>query len=386
ALVLDHDVAIALAEALDDLDLVRHLLLTAEDGEVLEHRRPELLPELPGTLAVLALEELLELRLDVPLGRLRHVDGRVRERPLRGGEPGAAAERDRLHERVAAEAVRAVDGDARALAGGVETRQLGRAVVVGRDAAHVVVRSGPDGDGVVDRVDPRVDHRQLARARQPVEDALGAEMAHVEHHAAVDAATLVDLRLLGTGDDVARGKLERVGRVALHEALAVLVDEVRALAPAALREEDPGRVERRRVELHELHVLERQAEMERHRHPVAGAGVRVRRDAVLPAGAAGCQHDGLAADGLQAAVEEVPADDALAAAVVLDELPGEELLVDRDVALADLLPEHLDQDVAGDVRGEDRARRAGCAEGALRELAVVAAGEDGAPVLELEDV
>ena len=48
--------------------------------------------------------------------------------------------------------------------------------------------------------------------------------------------------------------------------------------------------------------------------------------------------------------------------------------------------EHLDQDVAGDVGREDRARRAGGAERALRELAVVAAGEDRAPVLELDDV
>ncbi len=47
---------------------------------------------------------------------------------------------------------------------------------------------------------------------------------------------------------------------------------------------------------------------------------------------------------------------------------------------------HLDEDVAGDVGGEHRARRAGGAERALRELAVVAAGEDRAPVLELDDV
>ena len=138
--------------------------------------------------------------------------------------PGAAAEGDRLHQRVAAEPVRAVDGDARALAGGVEAGQLGRAVVVGRDAAHVVVGAGPHGDRVVDRVDAGEGHRELARARQPLDDPLGAEVAHVEQHVAVDAAALVDLRLLGARDDVARGELQRVRRVALHEALAVLVD------------------------------------------------------------------------------------------------------------------------------------------------------------------
>jgi len=38
ALVLDDDVRIALAQAVDDLDLLEHLVLAAEDGEVLAHR------------------------------------------------------------------------------------------------------------------------------------------------------------------------------------------------------------------------------------------------------------------------------------------------------------------------------------------------------------
>ena len=54
--------------------------------------------------------------------------------------------------------------------------------------------------------------------------------------------------------------------------------------------------------------------------------------------------------------------------------------------LQQLLVEHLDQDVAGDVGGEDGARRAGGAERALREPALVVAREERAPVLELVDV
>ena len=140
------------------------------------------------------------------------------------------------------------------------------------------------------------------------------------------------------------------------------------------------------MELHELHVLERQPEPQRHRGAVAGARVGIRRrpvDAPLPAGR---EHDGLAADRPEPAVQQIPADDALAAPVVLDELPGEVLLVDGDVALDELLVEHLDQHVAGDVGGEHRARRACCAERPLSELAVVAPREDGTPVLELVDV
>ena len=177
--------------------------------------------------------------------------------------------------------------DARDLAGGVEPLERGQPPLVRLDAAHVVVGAGPHRDRREDRVDAGVRHRELARAGELVEDLLGPEVPQVEHHRAVDTAAGLDLGRLRARDDVARGQLERVRRVALHEALAVLVDQVAALAAAALGDEDPRRVHRRRVELHELHVLERQAGAKRHRHPVAGAGVGVRRRAVEAPRAAG---------------------------------------------------------------------------------------------------
>ena len=140
------------------------------------------------------------------------------------------------------------------------------------------------------------------------------------------------------------------------------------------------------MELHHLHVLQRHADAQRQSHPVAGAGVRVRRPAVQAARAAGGEDDGLRADRLQAAVQEIPGDHALAAVVVHDELPGEELLVDREVALHHLLVEHVDQDVARDVGCVGGSRLARGAEGSLGDPAVLGAREDGAPVLELVDV
>ncbi len=150
-------------------------------------------------------------------------------------------------------------GDARDLARRVQALERRLAPDVGVDAAHVVVRSGPDGDRLVDRVDAGKRHRELARPVETLHDPLGAEVAQVEEHVAVDPAPLVDLGLLGARDDVARRELHGVRRVANEEALAVLVQEVGALAAAALGDEHPGRRERRRVELHHLHVLQRDA-------------------------------------------------------------------------------------------------------------------------------
>src|SRR2546427_297051 len=84
---------------------------------------------------------------------------------------------------------------------------------------------------------------------------------------------------------------------------------------------------------------------------------------------------------------ETTSREASSSAIVVDqELPGEELLVARDLAPAHLLVQDLDQDVAGDVGREDRAGRACGAERPLRELPVLLPREERAPVLELDDV
>jgi hypothetical protein len=250
----------------------------------------------------------------------------------------------------------------------------------------VVVGAGPNRDRVVDRVDAREGHRELSRSVQPFEDLLGAEVAQVEEDVAVDATTLVDLGLLRAGDDVARRELHRVGRVVHEETLAFGVEQVGAFAAATLGDEHTRRRERRRMELHHLHVLQRHADTQRLRHAVARARVRVRRADIQPAGAPGAEDHGLCPERDEPAVHEVPADDALATAVVDDELPGEPLVVHEQVALHDLLVEHLEQHVARDIGRIRGTRLAGSAEGPLGNLPVLRAREDGAPVLELIDV
>ena len=140
------------------------------------------------------------------------------------------------------------------------------------------------------------------------------------------------------------------------------------------------------MELHHLHVLEPDAHAEGHRHAVARTRVGVRRAAVEAPGAAGREDHGLRPDCLQPAVQQIPGDHALAAVVVDHELPREELVVGRNVALQHLLVEDVDQDVPRDVRCVRSPRLARRAERALRDAAVLRPREDGTPVLELVDV
>ena len=119
---------------------------------------------------------------------------------------------------------------------------------------------------------------------------------------------------------------------------------------------------------------------------LAGAGVGVRGPGVEATRTAGREDHRLRADRAEPAVDEIPGDDPLAAVVVDDELPGEELLVRLDVALHHLLVEHVDEHVARDVGGIGGARLAGSAERPLRDPAVGRAREDRSPALELVDV
>ena len=182
-----------------------------------------------------------------------------------------------------------MDAGASALAGGVEAGDVRLAPGVRSHAAHRVVRGRGDRDRLARDVEAvvgaeAVDLRE-ARRDEPRIEVRDVEQDVVRvrrQHALAD----------GAGDDVARGQLGAVV-VSGHEALAVGVAEEAALAAHRLRDEerlDAGQVERRGVELHELHVHDLGARAVGDRDAVAGGDFCVRGCQVHLAGAA-CRQD-----------------------------------------------------------------------------------------------
>ena len=190
-------------------------------------------------------------------------------------------------------------------------------------------------------------------------------------------------------DDVARGQLHLVRRVALHEALALGVEQVGALAAGALGDQEALAGQRRRVVLDHLHVHQLRAGAVGHRDPVAGADQRVGgRLPDLAVAAAGEDHR-LGAEQLHRAVGDVAGDDAAALALLVHrQRRAEPLLVAGDLlgVLHQLLVEHVHDRLAGDVGDVVGAGRGGAAEGAGAELALLVAVEGDAEVLEVEDL
>ena len=338
------------------------------------------------TLAAGALEKSADLALDVVEGGGRERGGGVGRGPRRRRLARPPPEQQAVEQRVAAQPVGAVHRDAAALAGGEEVLgERAAAVDVDLDAAHEVVRRGPDRDGLVAGVDPGDVHRQLAHLQQARADLLGADRPQVEQDEAVDAAPRGELLGLGARHDVAAGQLHLVGRVAGHEALAVGIDEDAALAPAALGDQHAV-AQAGGVELHELEVHERQTGAKGDRGAVAGTVDRVRRALVDAARRTGGEDHGLCAELVQTAVADVDGDHAGGAIVVHRQARQEPLFVDLDAALEALLVERVQNDEARDVGRVGGARVAGAAERPLGDRAVLVAAEGAAHVLEGDQV
>ena len=206
-----------------------------------------------------------------------------------------------------------------------------------------------------------------------------------------DAAAFADLDGHRARNHVAGGEVLGGGSIALHEALAFGIDEIAALAAGALGDEAARPVDAGRMELHELHVLQRQAGTQRHRAAVAGAGVRRGAGSVGAAVAAGRQDRGLGAESVQRAVVEFQRDHAAADTLVVhDQVDGEELDVEFGGVAQRLAVHRVQHGMTGAVGGGAGALRLAfavfqrhAAERALIDLAVLGARERHAPVLEL---
>ena len=173
------------------------------------------------------------------------------------------------------------------------------------------------------------------------------------------AAAFLDLGGHGARHHVAARQVLGVRRVALHEALAVLVQEIAALAAHALGDQHAGAGDAGGVELPELHVLERQPGARHHAEAVAGVDERVGRRPVDPPGAAGGQQGRFRLEDAQLAGLHLQRHDADARAVlrIADQVERHPLDEELGVGAHVLLVERVQHGVAGAVGGGAGAHR-----------------------------
>ena len=144
---------------------------------------------------------------------------------------------------------------------------------------------------------------ELGDAGQPLLDERRVEMVEMQMHIVLVgtvAAAFPDLDGDGARDHVARGEVLGRRRIALHEFLALGIAQEAAFAARAFGDQHARAVDAGRMELHELHVLEREAGAQHHGVAVAGADMRRGAGEIGAAIAAGGEDDLMGAEAVQA--------------------------------------------------------------------------------------
>src|SRR3989475_4001947 len=367
----------------EDPDVALHELLHLDADA-----RERLLPPLPAHQAVEDAGLLLPQRLS--RGHSPRIRGLLL-RVLRRREATPLAEHEALAQAVRSEAIRTVDRDARGLADRVEAGQRRLARGIRRDTPHDVVLPGAHRDWLVDRIESHVLLRELPDHRELLVDRRGTEVTQVEAEVRpvrpFERAARLHLLDHRAGEDVARSQLHLGREVALHVPLAVLVDQVAALPPSRLRDQDARPRQARRMELHHLHVLEGHASAVGEGHAVARLDEPVRREFVHAAAAARGEDRRLPADPHHSSAAKVERGHPRARAAVDDEARDEVFIETVDFLELHRCLEERVQDVEADLVGREHGALDGHpAERALAHPAVRIAGPGTAPVLELDDL
>jgi hypothetical protein len=170
----------------------------------------------------------------------------------------------------------------------------------------------------------------------------------------VNAAPFADLQVNGPADDITRGQVFNVGGVALHKALAFVVDENAALAAHRLGDEDAQLVNAGGVELEELHILNRQPAAHDDGRAVTGVSVGVGSHLPHAPVPAGSQDDRFAVEDVQLAGRHLQRDHASHGPVHQQQVHHLELVKEQGVVLDTLLVQGLQDHMAGAVGGVAR--------------------------------
>ncbi len=277
---------------------------------------------------------------------------------------GGATKHHQIQQGVAAQTVGAVHGDAGNFAHRKQTDYrhivavlvLGQALAihVGRHAAHHVVAGRDDGDRLLDRIHVGEGAGELADARQTGFEYVLTQVIQLELDVrapgTVTATAFADLDHDGTGHHVATGQILGVRRITLHEALAVLVQQIAAFTTAPFGHQYPCPGDAGGVELPHLHVLHADSGTQGHADAVTGIDVGVGGGLVDATGAAGGQHGGLGLEVDDLAALHVDGGTTHHVAVlVLHQIQRIPLGEDGGLVLDVLLVQGVQQGVAGTV-------------------------------------
>src|SRR5690554_5062616 len=267
---------------------------------------------------------------------------------------------------------------------------------VGRYTTHHVMTGRHHRNGGVSRIDMCEDLGQLTDAGQTLVQYLFAEMVELE----VDMVTVLtatpafkNLHDHGACHYVTTGKVLGVGRITLHEALAVLVDQITTFTTTAFGHQHPGAINAGGVELPHLHVLHGEAGTQRHADTIAGIDQGIGGRSVDTSRSTGRHDSGLGFDVYDFASLDIHGDTAHhVTAGVFNQIYRKPLIEEGGVVLQVALIQRMQQRMTSTVSRRTGTGRLAtlskilglATEGTLVDTTVIEARERQTHVLKLE--
>lgn len=147
------------------------------------------------------------------------------------------------------------------------------------------------------------------------------------------APALADLKIHGSCYYIPTSQVFSCRGIPLHEAFAVRIEEISALPASTFRDEHPGAMDPRRVELHELHILVRKTRAGNHGITISGRSMCRRAGEVSPAVTARREDSVSRKKAMQRAVFKREADDPNAGTVDHEKIKGEEFHEELGIVL-----------------------------------------------------
>lgn len=222
----------------------------------------------------------------------------------------------------------------------------------GWNTTHVVVDGRQDRDRLLGHVDTSENVGGLRNTRQSFLQHRRRDVRQLQEHVVLfwaDTSTFVDFHGDGTGNNVSGGQVLGVRSVTLHETLTLGVDQVTTFTSGTLSDQAARAVDTRRVELHKLQVLQRQASSRGHGVTVTGTGVGGGTGEVGSTVTTSGQHGLVGAETVQSTVLLVVGHHTDTLAVLHHQVHGEELNEKVRVVSQGLAVQRVQQGVAGSV-------------------------------------
>ena len=156
------------------------------------------------------------------------------------------------------------------------TKRQDIAVKIRRDAAHVVVHSRQYRYRRFGDINTGKYTGRFGDAWQSLFNDFRAKVLQMQEYMVLlrtHTAPLVNLYRHGAANHITRRKVFGIRCIALHEAFTVRIGQIAALTTHPLGDQHAGTIDAGWMELHELHVLDRETRTQHHGAAITGTGM-----------------------------------------------------------------------------------------------------------------